>query len=57
MTEEPDLFAWAESRPKHDAVVIDALPRLLRKIRIEQAYKIPRPTGGAVVLQLARKAA
>lgn len=57
MTDEPDLFAWADSRAKPDAVVIDALPRLLRKIRIEQAYKIPRPTGGAVVLQLSRKAA
>lgn len=57
MTDEPDLFAWAEQRPNCGAVVIDALPHLLKKIRIEQAYKIPRPTGGAVVIPMQRKAA
>ena len=57
MTEEPDLFAWAASIDKPDAVVIDALPRILQRIRFEQAYKIPRPTGGAVVIPMQRKAA
>lgn len=57
MTEEPDLFAWAESAEKPKAVIIDALPRILQRIRLEQAYKIPRPTGGAVVIQMQRKAA
>lgn len=57
MTEEPDLFAWAESAEKPTAVIIDALPRILQRIRLEQAYKIPRPTGGAVVIQMQRKAA
>jgi hypothetical protein len=54
---EPDLFGWADSRPKPEAVVIDALPKLLAKIRLEQAFNIPRPTGGAKVLPLQRKAA
>lgn len=57
MTDHHDLFAWADSRPKTEAVILDALPRLLAKIRIEQAFNIPRPTGGAKVLPLLRKAA
>lgn len=57
MKEHPDLFAWAETIEKPTAVVIDALPRILQRIRFEQAYKIPRPTGGAVVIQMQRKAA
>jgi hypothetical protein len=57
MTDHHDLFAWADSRPKPEAVILDALPRLLAKIRIEQAFNIPRPTGGAKVLPLQRKAA
>ena len=57
MTDQHDIFAWADSHPKPEAVIIDALPRLLAKIRIEQAFNIPRPTGGAKVLPLQRKAA
>lgn len=57
MTEEPDLFAWAETVERREAAVIDALPRILQRIRFEQAYKIPRPTGGAVVIPMQRKAA
>jgi hypothetical protein len=56
MTDQLELFAWAE-RPKEGAVIIDALPKILAKIRIEQAFRIPRPRGGAVVLQLQRRAA
>lgn len=54
---EPDLFSWADAHPKPGAVIIDALPRLLNRIRIEQAFNIPRPTGGAKVLPMQRKAA
>lgn len=57
MKDQLDLFAWVESRPKSGAIIIDALPKLLAKIRIEQAFNIPRPTGGAKVLPLQRKAA
>lgn len=49
-----DLFQWAETRPNN---VIDALPALLRRIRIEKAYQIPRPSLEAKVLPLERGAA
>lgn len=52
-----DLFNWADDQKKPDAVIIDALPRLLERIRIEEAFHIPRPIGGAKVLRLARSAA
>jgi hypothetical protein len=57
MTDQPDLFEWAHLHQPPEAVVLDALPYLLKKIRIEQAYKIPRPTGGAVVIPMQRRAA
>lgn len=61
MTDEPDLFAWAHGQiiinlPK-GGNVIDALPAMLRRIRIEKAYGIPRPSGDAIVLPMKRKAA
>ena len=59
MTGQQDLFAvsCAETTPKREAIVLDALPKLLAKIRIERAYNIPRPTGGAKVLPLQRRSA
>jgi hypothetical protein len=48
MTQET-LFDWAENRPT--AKILDALPRLLARIRIEDAYKIPRPRREATVIQ------
>lgn len=57
MTDEPDLFAWADAHQKQGATILDVLPRILQKIRLEQAYSIPRPTGGAVVIPMQRKAA
>ncbi len=49
-----NLFDWADSQPepapRPSAVIIEALPRLLAKIRIEKAYRIPRPKGEAKII-------
>ncbi|WP_189636723.1 hypothetical protein [Rhizobium phaseoli] len=43
-----DLFEWAKSRPT--AKIINALPALCRKAAMETIYQIPRPQGGAKVI-------
>lgn len=50
-----DLFAWAETRPT--AIVIDALPKLLSKIRAEQEAASERPKVVAKVISMERGAA
>lgn len=44
-----DLFAWAESRPTN---VIDALPAILRRIRIQKTYQIPRREGEGELIEV-----
>ncbi|MCL6707451.1 hypothetical protein M8R20_10600 [Pseudomonas sp. R2.Fl] len=57
MNDQPDLFTWIKPSQKTEAVVIDALPKLLTKIRIEKTYGKRRPTGEAIVLPLQRRSA
>lgn len=44
-----DLFVWAETKPSN---VIDALPAILRRIRIEQAYRIPKKRGEGKLIEV-----
>jgi hypothetical protein len=61
MKDYPDLFAWADAqtaKPVSPIIinlpkggnVIDALPHMLAKIRIEKAYRIPRPRRDAKII-------
>ena len=61
MSDQPDLFAWADAQPAKPISpiiinlpkggnVIDALPAMLKRISMEKAYGIPRPTGNAKVI-------
>lgn len=50
-----DLFDWADSQPapaaRPSAIIIEALPWLLAKIRMEKAYCIPRPRRDAKIIE------
>lgn len=59
MKRQGDLFEWAASRqiePASTATIIDAMPALIRKAAMENAYQIPRPLAGGKVISIERMA-